>query len=142
MGLVGGQMCPGLTPKSKLFANHVTFQSSLPPGAQPGHQLGTRREPTRVPGERSKCPQDLWAALKRGMMAVLSFLFPFPHCPSGQWGLISGALSTGFSLGQAASTHTGASSPPPFGCHRTLILPPPNPRALLNQVKDCYLTAR
>lgn len=50
---------------------------------------------------------------------------------------MSGALSAGFSLGQAASAHIGASSPLPFGCHRTTILTPWSLRALLGQVKDC-----
>lgn len=57
--------------------------------------------------------------------------FPLLQGSSGQWGLISGASSAGFSLGQTASAHTSARSLLPSGCHRTLILPPSSLRGLL-----------
>ena len=104
-------------PKPKLFAWHMLQSMSL-----------SSCPPTRAAGGRPKCPEDLWAAWNRvgSLLPAYSFSFPY-RCPSEQGELISSTSSTGFSLGQAAHAHTGASFPLPFGCHITR-LPPPHPR--------------
>lgn len=91
-------MCPGLTPKPKLFAWHVLWSMSLPSCL-----------PLLVP----RTPAGSLEMSSGGsFQPVLSpSLYRYP---SGQWGLISGTVSTGFSWGHA---HTGASSSRPFGCH-------------------------